>query len=124
MSGFGGLAGSETTTWGQTVWRSDPATKLVLHRLGQRRNQHFLFVCLFVGIKPEKLYSFSCGEGSKPPGSGHTEAEAQIRDVHTKDRGTTVRAHVLVNKWLTPYKFTGWLASLDLRESIRYASTI
>ena len=56
-----------------------------------------LFVCLFVGIKPEKLYSASCWDGSKPPGSGHTRAEAQNRDVHTKDSGTH---HVLVNLWL------------------------
>jgi len=33
------------------------------------------FVCLF--IKPEKPYSASCWEGSKPPGSDHTQAEAQ-----------------------------------------------
>jgi len=36
-----------------------------------------LFVWLFVGIKPVKLYSASCWKGSKPPGSGHTRAEAQ-----------------------------------------------
>jgi len=36
-----------------------------------------LFVCMFVGIKPEKLYFASCWEGSKPHGSGHTRAEAQ-----------------------------------------------
>jgi len=35
-----------------------------------------LFVCLFVGIKPEKLYSASCWKGSKAPGSDHTRAEA------------------------------------------------
>jgi len=34
-----------------------------------------LFDCLFVGIKPGKLYSASWWEGSKPP--GHTRAEAQ-----------------------------------------------
>ena len=34
--------------------------------------------CLFVGIKPEKLYSTSCDwEESKPPESGHTRTEAQ-----------------------------------------------
>jgi len=31
--------------------------------------------------------------------------------VHTKDSGTN---HVRVNGWLTHYKLTGWLASLDL----------
>ena len=31
--------------------------------------------------------------------------------VRTKDSGTY---HVLVNLWLTLYKLTGWLASLDL----------
>jgi len=31
--------------------------------------------------------------------------------VHTKDSGTN---HVRVNLWLTLYKLTGWLASLDL----------
>ena len=36
-----------------------------------------LLVCLFVEIKPEKLYPTSCWEGSKPPGSDHTRAEAQ-----------------------------------------------
>ena len=36
--------------------------------------------------------------------------------MHTKDSGTTVRARVLVNPWITPYKLTGWLASLDLRK--------
>jgi len=39
-----------------------------------------LFVCSFVTIKPEKLYSGSCWGGSKPPGSGHTWAEAQNLD--------------------------------------------
>ena len=38
---------------------------------------YVLFVCLFVGIKPEKLYSASFCEGSKPPGSNHTQAGAQ-----------------------------------------------
>jgi len=32
--------------------------------------------------------------------------------VHAKDSGTD---HVRVNLWLTLYKLTGWLASLDLR---------
>jgi len=36
----------------------------------------FLFVCLFVWIKPKKLYS-SWWEGSKPCGSDHTRAEVQ-----------------------------------------------
>jgi len=37
--------------------------------------------------------------------------------VHTKDSGTN---HVL-NLWLTPYKLTGWLASLDFyRETISF----
>jgi len=36
--------------------------------------------------------------------------------VNTKDRGTTVRAHELVNPWLKPYKLTGWLAWQYLRE--------
>jgi len=31
--------------------------------------------------------------------------------VRTKDSGTD---HILVNLWLTLYKLTGWLASLDL----------
>ena len=47
---------------------------------------YICFVCLFVcWNKPNKLYSASSWEGSKPPGSGHTRAEAQNRDVHTKD---------------------------------------
>jgi len=37
----------------------------------------FVCFCLFVGIKPEKLYSASCWEGSKPPGSDHTRTETQ-----------------------------------------------
>jgi len=73
------------------------------------------FVWLFVGSKPEKLYFASGWEGSKPPGRGHTRGETQNCDVYTKDSGTTLRAHVLVNPWLTP-KLTGWLASLDLRK--------
>jgi len=36
------------------------------------------------------------------------------RDVHTKDSGTY---NVPVNLWLTLYKLTGWLASLDLRKT-------
>jgi len=48
--------------------------------LGQQQRPR-LFVCLFVKIKPEKLYSASCWascwEGSKPPGNGQTRAEAQ-----------------------------------------------
>jgi len=37
-----------------------------------------LFVCLFLEIKLEKLYSASCvGRESKPPGSDHTGAKAQ-----------------------------------------------
>jgi len=62
----------------------------------------FVFVCLFVGlfvgIKPEKLYSASFWEGSKPSGSCHTRAEAQNCDVHTKDSSTN---HVLANLGLT-----------------------
>ena len=63
-----------------------------------------LFICLFVvylfvGTKPEKLYYASCWEGNKQPGSGHTRVDAQNRDVHTKDSGTT---NVLVNPWITP----------------------
>ena len=71
----------------------------------------YLFVCLFVGMKPEKLYS-SRWEGSKPPGRGHTRAEAQTATC-IPDSGTN---HVLVNPLLTPCKLTGWLASLDLRK--------
>jgi len=41
----------------------------------QKTSFECLFVCLFVGIKPEKLYSASYWEGSKPPGSGHTRTE-------------------------------------------------
>jgi len=83
-----------------------------VHFYNHFENIFFLFVCLFVGINPEKLYPASFWEGSKPPGSGHTRAEAQNSDVHTKDSGTN---HVLVSPWLTP-KLTGWLASLDLRK--------
>ena len=42
-----------------------------------------LFVCLFVGIKPEKLYSVSYWEGSKPPGSGHTRSGHTRAEAHT-----------------------------------------
>jgi len=76
----------------------------------------FLFVCLFVGIKPEKLYSAPCWEESKPPESGHTRAEAHTTTCIPKDSGTTVWAHVPLNPWSTPCKLTGWLASLDLRK--------
>jgi len=49
---------------------------------------------------------------SPPPlGRGVNPLGANF-DVHTKDSGTN---HVLVNLWLTPYKLTGWFASLDLR---------
>ena len=61
-----------------------------------------LFVCLFVGTEPENFYFASCWEGSKQLGSGHTRVDAQNRDVHTKDSGTT---NVLVNPCLTPFSF-------------------
>jgi len=70
-----------------------------------------LFVCLFFGINPKKLYSASCWEGSKPPGNDHTRAEAQTTCI--PKTGTN---HVRVNLWLTLYQLTGWLASLDLRQ--------
>ena len=35
-----------------------------------------LFVCLFVGINPEKICFASCWEGIQPPGSDYTRAEA------------------------------------------------
>jgi len=71
------------------------------------------FVCLlFVGIKPEKPYFTSCLKGSKTPGSDRTRTQALLR-ARDKDSGTD---HVLVNLWLTPYKLTGWLTSLDLRQ--------
>ena len=55
-----------------------------------------LFVCLFVGIDPEKLYFASCWKESKPPESCHTRAEAQHHDVHTEDNSTNKE---LVNPW-------------------------
>ena len=48
-----------------------------------------LFFCLLVGIKTEKLYSASCWEGSKPPGSDHTRAEAQTTCIPTTAVQTT-----------------------------------
>ena len=37
------------------------------------------FVYLFVGIQPEKTYSTSCWEGSKPSGSGHWHKRAEAQ---------------------------------------------
>ena len=65
-----------------------------------------MFVCLFVEIIPEKLYSASCGRREVNLLGVITHGQG-TNHVRTKDSGT---CHVLV----TFYKLTGWLASLDL----------
>jgi len=54
-----------------------------------------------------------CWEGSKSPGSDHTRAKAQTTCV----RKTAVHTTYASIYGLTLYKLTGWLASLDLRQS-------
>jgi len=72
----------------------------------------FFFFCLFVEIKPENPFSASCvGREVNPREWSHTGRGTN--HVRTKDSDTY---HVLVNLWLTLYKLTGWLASLDLRQ--------
>ena len=74
------------------------------------------FVCLFVcwnKTRKTTLRLLFDWEGSKPPGSGHTRAEAQTTCVPK-----TGTYYVRVNPWLTLYKLTGWLASLDLRQGL------
>jgi len=61
----------------------------------------FFFDCLFVGINPEKLYSASCWEASKPPGSGHTRAEAQTATCIPKT-AAQITYFKGVNLWLKP----------------------
>ena len=57
-----------------------------------------LFVWLFVGLKPDKPYSASCWEGSKPPGSGHTRAEAQkLRRAYQRQRHKPRTCQFMVN---------------------------
>ena len=69
-----------------------------------------MFVCLFVGINPEKLYSTSCLEGSKPPGSGHTRAEAQTTTCIPKTAAQTT--YLLCFKYIYIYiLFFGWESS-------------
>ena len=81
-----------------------------------------LFVCLFVWVKPENLYFAPCvWREVITPGNGCTRSQVMwcrsysdtdhARD--TRDSGTD---QVLVNQWLTLYKLTGWLVSLDLRK--------
>jgi len=55
----------------------DSRTKIKLSPFFWEKKAYRLFVCLFVGIKSEKLYSASSWEGSKPPGSDYTRAKAQ-----------------------------------------------
>jgi len=46
-----------------------------------------MFVCcLFVGMKPEKLYSASCWEGSNPPGSDYTRQRHKPRRAYQTQR--------------------------------------
>ena len=64
--------------------------------------QLFMFVCLSVGIKPEKLYSASSvGREANPLGvithGQRHKPRAYQRHLHK---------HVLVNLWLIPYKLT------------------
>ena len=66
-----------------------------------------MFVCFFVGRKPEKLYCASSWEGSKLPWEWSHTGRGTNHDVHIKDSGTN---HVLVNLLLTP-ELTAWLAS-------------
>ena len=72
-----------------------------------------LFVCLFVGINPEKLYSSSFSWREVNPLGVITHRHRHSLRACDKDSGTD---HVRVNQWLTLYKLTGWLASLDLRK--------
>jgi len=71
------------------------------------------FVCLFFGIKPEKLYPTSCWEGSKPPGSGHTRAEAHNRDIRSGSKRRAIpglRARSPSDQWTISRSFE-WTAS-------------
>jgi len=74
-----------------------------------------MFFCLFVcWNKPRKTILRLLLGGKWTPWEWSHTGRGTDRDVHTKDNGTAVRAHVLVDPWLTLYKLTGWLASLDL----------
>jgi len=82
--------------WHLTHLDSEPLTlplaesdlRLII-QMRQGTGPGWLFVCLFVGIKPQKLFFASCWEGSKPPGSDHTRAEAQTTCVPKTAAQTT-----------------------------------
>jgi len=79
-----------------------------------RLNKVCLFICLFVWWNKTRktILCLLCWEGSKPPWEwSHTGKGTN--HVRTKDSGTY---HVRVNLWLTLYKLTVWLASLDLQQ--------
>jgi len=62
-------------------------------------------VCLFVcWNKTRKLILHLLMGGKYTPWEWLHTGRGTNREVHTKDRGTTVWAHVLVNPWLTLYK--------------------
>jgi len=72
----------------------------------------FFCFCLFVGINPEKLYSVFCGGREVNPlgvathGQRHKTRACQ----RLRYKPRTCQSQL----WLTLYKLTGWLASLDL----------
>ena len=79
------------------------------HELSRVFSGVFVFVCLTVGIKPEKLYSASCvGREVNPLG---VITHRQWYKSRAYQSGTD---RVRVNLWSTLYKLMGWLASLDL----------
>ena len=74
----------------------------------------FCFVCLFVcWNKTRKTILSLCGGREVNPLGVITHGHRHKPRACDKDSSTD---HVRVNQWLTLYKLTGWLASLDLRQ--------
>ena len=82
-----------------------------------------LFVCLFVCLDKTRtsILRSLCLEGSNNPWEWlHTDLGTVVQKlirhrprVSIKDIGTN---QVRINQWLTLYKLTDWLVSLDLRK--------
>jgi len=73
-----------------------------------------MFVCLFVcWNQSRKTVLCLCGGREVKPLGMITHGHRHSFRASDKDSGTD---QVHVNWWLTPYKLTGWLASLDLRQ--------
>ena len=95
-----------------------------------------LFVCLFVclGKTRKSILRSLCLEGSNNPWEWlHTDVRTVVQNLIRHGPRASIKEHcgaefnqtqtTCINRWLTLYKLTGWLVSLDLRKPYTDASS-